>query len=32
MLGWKAEKSLQDMVRDSWNWQNKNPMGYATEE
>ena len=32
MLGWKAEKSLQDMVRDSWNWQSKNPMGYATEK
>ena len=30
-LGWKAEKNLQDMVRDSWNWQNKNPMGYGTE-
>ena len=30
-LGWKAEKSLQDMVRDSWNWQSKNPMGYSTE-
>lgn len=21
LLGWKAEKSLQDMCRDSWNWQ-----------
>ena len=21
VLGWKAEKSLQDMCRDSWNWQ-----------
>ena len=31
-LGWKAEKNLQDMVRDSWNWQNKNPMGYGTED
>ena len=29
LLGWKAEKSLQDMVRDSWNWQSKNPMGYG---
>ncbi len=27
-LGWKAEKSLEDMVRDSWNWQIKNPKGY----
>lgn len=23
LLGWKAEKSLQDMCRDSWNWQKK---------
>ena len=29
MLHWRAEKSLQDMCRDSWNWQSKNPMGYG---
>ena len=29
VLGWKAEKSLADMCRDSWNWQSKNPMGYS---
>ena len=29
VLGWKAEKSLADMCRDSWNWQSQNPMGYA---
>ena len=29
LLGWKAEKTLADMCRDSWNWQKKNPMGYA---
>ena len=28
-LGWKAEKSLADMCRDSWNWQKNNPTGYA---
>ena len=28
-LGWKAEKTLDDMCRDSWNWQSKNPMGYG---
>ena len=28
VLGWKAEKNLSDMCRDSWNWQSKNPMGY----
>ena len=29
LLGWKAEKNLTDMCRDSWNWQSKNPMGYS---
>ena len=28
MLLWKAEKTLADMCRDSWRWQNQNPMGY----
>jgi len=28
MLGWKAEKTLEDMCRDSWNWQKNNPAGY----
>ena len=28
-LGWKAEKTLSDMVRDSWRWQSQNPKGYA---
>ncbi len=28
-LGWKAEKNLVDMCRDSWNWQKNNPMGYG---
>ena len=27
-LGWKAEKTLEDMCRDSWRWQEKNPDGY----
>ena len=27
-LGWKAEKNLLDMCRDSWRWQSQNPMGY----
>ena len=27
-LGWKAEKTLSDMCRDSWNWQRNNPSGY----
>ena len=28
-LGWKAEKNLDDMCRDTWRWQKNNPMGYA---
>lgn len=27
-LGWKAEKNLADMCRDSWRWQSSNPEGY----
>lgn len=27
-LGWKAEKNLEDMCRDSWRWQSSNPNGY----
>ena len=28
MLGWKAEKTLEDMCQDTWNWQKNNPNGY----
>ena len=28
-LGWKAEKNLDDMCRDTWRWQKNNPMGFA---
>ena len=31
VLGWKAEKNLVDMCRDSWRWQSMNPMGYAKD-
>ncbi len=27
-LGWVAEKGLEDMCRDTWNWQKNNPNGY----
>lgn len=27
-LGWKAEKNIVDMCRDSFNWQKNNPNGY----
>ena len=29
LLGWKAEKSLTDMCRDSWRWQSQNPQGFG---
>ena len=29
LLGWQAEKNLEDMCRDSWRWQTQNPNGYA---
>ena len=28
-LGWKAEYDIDRMCADSWNWQQKNPNGYA---
>ena len=28
-LGWTAQRTLEDMCRDSWNWQKKNPKGFA---
>ena len=27
-LGWKARYDINDMCRDSWNWQKHNPKGY----
>ena len=30
VLGWKAEKTLEDMCADSWRWQSNNPDGYDT--
>lgn len=27
-LGWKAEKSLDEMIADTWRWQKNNPDGY----
>ncbi len=29
LLNWKAEKTLEDMCRDAWRWQKKNPKGYS---
>ncbi len=28
LLGWTAEKTLEDMCRDTWKWQSTNPNGY----
>ena len=28
LLGWTAKRSLADMCRDAYNWQNRNPGGY----
>lgn len=28
VLGWKAEYGIEDMCRDSWNWQKNNPNGF----
>jgi UDP-glucose 4-epimerase len=27
-LGWKAEFGIEEMCRDSWNWQKNNPNGF----
>jgi len=29
LLGWRAEKNLEDMCRDAWRWQINNPNGFA---
>ena len=28
LLGWQATRTLSDMCRDAWNWQQKNPDGF----
>ena len=30
VLGWTADRSLDDMCRDTWNWQKQNPTGYKS--
>lgn len=27
-LGWKAERGIDEMCRDTWRWQSKNPQGF----
>lgn len=31
-LGWKTEKGLDDICRDSWRWQSQNPQGYGEND
>lgn len=28
LLGWEAKRNVDDMCKDSWNWQSNNPNGY----
>ena len=28
-LGWETTKTIDDMCRDTWNWQSQNPEGYS---
>lgn len=30
LLGWRAEKTLEDMCADHWRWQSQNPDGYQS--
>jgi UDP-glucose 4-epimerase len=30
-IGWKAERDLNDMAKDTWHWQSNNPDGYMTK-
>ena len=29
LLGWKAQRGLEEMCADTWRWQDRNPKGYA---
>jgi UDP-glucose 4-epimerase len=31
VLGWRAQRGLDEMCRDHWNWQHHNPDGYAED-
>lgn len=30
-LNWKAERGIEEMCRDLWNWQSQNPQGYPSD-
>ena len=31
LLGWRAERNVDDMCRDTWRWQRMNPYGYGAD-
>ncbi|MBE0491338.1 MAG: UDP-glucose 4-epimerase GalE [Sulfurospirillum sp.] len=31
VLGWRAEKGIDEMCEDSWRWQSQNPNGYSRD-
>ena len=32
VLGWEARRGIDDICRDAWNWQSRNPQGYDTSK
>jgi len=30
VLGWRVQRSLDDMCADTWRWQSRNPQGYTS--
>lgn len=32
LLGWRAERSIEQMCADSWRWQSRNPDGYGAAD
>ena len=31
ILGWKTCRTLEEMCKDTWRWQESNPRGYSTQ-
>jgi UDP-glucose 4-epimerase len=32
VLGWRAERNIEQMCADSWRWQSQNPDGYGAAD
>ena len=32
ILGWRAERTIEECCVDQWNWASKNPYGYSGKE